>query len=330
MSHRAFDGYTAPQTVNGVDGYGTTIRAQRATGTNSRGGDLTLGSGKGTARDGYVVVQVGDKNVITAGSTGVTVDGYIGLGSNLNIGGNLRVDGYSSVGSYSTVGSYLTVDGYQIVRSSSRVDGYLSVGSYALIDGYIKMDGYLTLDGYEIKFDGYDFAPAIKQLDMPIPGLDGYHMTIKAQSSTVDPARGGNLILRSGDGYVSGDGYYRDGYINFFSGPNEVVRVVPNKLFTLSGQRINLADIASTPFVVPDGYHTMLIDTSAVAVTIILPLIPVRGDIYQVKDRTGNAGTNTITVSGNGINIDGVGSYSITTNYGKVTLVFNGTTWSVL
>ncbi len=324
MSHRAFDGYTAPQTANGVDGYETTIRAQSATGTNSRGGNLTLGSGKGTARDGYVVVQVGTKNVITAGSTGVTIDGYIDLGSALNIEGNLRVDGYSSIGSYSLV------DGYQIIRSSSRVDGYLSVGSYALIDGYIKMDGYLTLDGYEIKFDGYDFAPAIKQLDMPIPGLDGYHMTIKAQSSTVNPAHGGNLILRGGDGYISGDGYYRDGYINLFSGPTEVARIVPNKLFNMTGQRINLADIASTPFLVVDGYYAMLIDTSVSAMTVVLPLIPTRGDVYQVKDRTGNAGANNITVSGNGINIDGAPTYPINTNYGKATFVFNGTAWSVL
>lgn len=300
MSHRAFDGYTAPQTANGVDGYETTIRAQSATGTNSRGGNLTLGSGKGTARDGYVVVQVGTKNVITAGSTGVTIDGYIGLGNNLNIGGNLRVDGYTSI------------------------------GSYLLVDGYIKMDGYILMDGYEIKFDGYDFAPAIKQLDMPIPGLDGYNFTIRAQSSTVNPAHGGNLILRSGDGYISGDGYYRDGYINLFSGPTEVARVVPNKLFNMTGQRINLADIASTPFLVVDGYYAMLVDTSTSAMTIVLPLIPIRGDIYQVKDKSGNAGTNNITVSGNGNNIDGAATYPINTNYGKATFVFNGTTWNVL
>lgn len=300
MSHRAFDGYTAPQTANGIDGYGTTIRAQSATGTNSRGGDLVLASGKGTARDGYVKLQAGSKDVLTVGSTGVTIDGYIGLGTDLTVGGNLRVDGYTSV------------------------------GSYLLVDGYVKMDGYILMDGYEIKFDGYDFAPSIKQLDMPIPGLDGYNMTIRAQSSTVNPAHGGNLILRGGDGYISGDGYYRDGYINLFSGPIEVARIVPNKLFNMTGQRINLADIASTPFLVVDGYYAMLVDTSVSAMTIVLPLIPTRGDVYQVKDKTGNAGANNITISGNGINIDGAPTYPINTNYGKATFVFNGTAWSVL
>jgi hypothetical protein len=281
MSHRAFDGYTAPQTANGVDGYATAIRAQSATGTGSRGGNLILSSGTGTTADGYVSLRAGTTEKLRVSASGTTMDGYLNLNA-------------------------------------------LS------IDGYIKVDGYTTIDGYEITFDGYALAPAIRQSDMPISGLDGYTLTVRAQSSTVNPARGGNLILRSGDGYASGDGNFRDGYINMYSGPTEVLRVVPNKVYALTGQRVNLSDIASTPFLVPDGYYGMLIDTSATAITIVLPINPIKGDVYQVKDRTGNAGTNNITVSGNGKNIDGAATYPISTNYGSAIFAYNGTTWSVL
>lgn len=59
MTHRAFDGYTATQTVNGIDGYDTIIRVQTPTGTGAKGGNLILASGKGTSQDGYISFRSG-------------------------------------------------------------------------------------------------------------------------------------------------------------------------------------------------------------------------------------------------------------------------------
>ena len=104
-----------------------------------------------------------------------------------------------------------------------------------------------------------------------------------------------------------------------------------NKIYLLAGQRINLADIGTTPFDVPDGYFTMMVDTSVIAITINLPPNPVKGDLYQIKDSAGNAVTNPITVSGNGHNIQGSASYLINTaNYPSALFVYGGTQWSVL
>jgi hypothetical protein len=257
MSHRAFDGYTAPQTANGVNGSQTVIRAQSATGTNANGGDLILASGKGTNNDGYV---------------------------------RIGTDGYD-----------------RLIITPVGISTTLS----------------------QIAFDGYQVSPLITQLDMPTNGIDGYSLTIKSQRSLVSPAHGGNLILQGGDGY-DGDGYFRDGYVRLLSGLTEGARIVHNKIFFLAGQRINVANIGTTPFNVPDGYFTMLVDTSSIAITINLPSNPVIGDTYQIKDATGNAGTHTITVSGNGHNIDGSSTQTIISVYGNILVVYGGTQWSVL
>lgn len=264
MSHRAFDGYTAPQTANGVDGYSTTIKAQSATGTNARGGNLILGSGTGTQSDGYVKIQTGNQTAVVY---------------------------------------------YK--------DGYVAQDGYLIID-------QITLDGYTISFDGYSLAPTIRHTAMPTPGVDGYTTTIKAQDSTTNPAHGGNLALKSGDGY-NGDGYFRDGYVQLYSGSTEQARVVPNKFYMVTGQRINITDINTTPFTVPDGYFGVMVDTSGGAKTINLPANPLRGDAYRIKDSSGNAGANNITVSGNGHNIDGGADATISTNYGSIMVVYSDT-----
>lgn len=311
MTHRAFDGYVADQTVNGVDGYDTAIRAQSATGTNTTGGDLILSSGKGTANPGVIKLQAGHVNRLVIDQHGFNLDGYLSLGSSLHVGGDLRVDGYSSVGSY------------------SLVDGYQRVGSYISTDGYLIVDGYTLIDGYQITFDGYSEAPLVKQLDMPVSGLDGYHMTIQAQSSTNSPARGGNLLIKSGAGY-NGDGYFRDGYVQLYSGSTEYARVVPNKFQTLAGQRVNISMVASTPFDIPDGYYAIMVDTSGAAITLNLPIYPIPGDTFQIKDMAGNASGSTITIYGGGYNIDASSTATITNNFGSKTFTFNGTAWNVM
>jgi len=237
MSHRAFDGYTAPQTANGVDGYGTTIRAQSATGTTAKGGNLILASGKGTSTDGYVIFQAGDTEVLRitrSGLANVTIDGYLHTTGNttldgyLHTVGNTTLDGYLHTLGNTTLDGYLhtvgntTLDGYLHTKGYNLFDGYTRANSYITVDGYIKVDGYTTIDGYTITFDGYAQAPKISQSNAPEPGVDGHHLTIQAQSSTVSPAYGGNLILQSGDGY-NGDGTIRDGTIKLIAGSKNII-----------------------------------------------------------------------------------------------------------
>lgn len=72
-----------------------------------------------------------------------------------------------------------------------------------------------------------------------------------------------------------------------------------------------------------DGYIGVT-DTS-VARTITLPGGVVEGHQVIVKDESGAAGTNNITIDGNGTEtIDGALTVAIDTNYGAMTLISNG------
>lgn len=71
--------------------------------------------------------------------------------------------------------------------------------------------------------------------------------------------------------------------------------------------------------------------TAVATPTISLPSANLTtGQILIIKDSGGNCATNNLTISGNGANIDGSASYVISSNYGRVTLRWNGTKWDVI
>jgi hypothetical protein len=64
--------------------------------------------------------------------------------------------------------------------------------------------------------------------------------------------------------------------------------------------------------------------------SVVLPVSPT-GTVFIVKDISGLALTNPITVTDvGGATFDGAASASIDTNYGSITLVFNGTEWNIV
>jgi hypothetical protein len=63
-------------------------------------------------------------------------------------------------------------------------------------------------------------------------------------------------------------------------------------------------------------------------VTITLPAGTV-GKVYVVKDISGDAITNLITITAS-TTIDGAASATINSPYGSVTLIFNGTEWNIV
>lgn len=75
--------------------------------------------------------------------------------------------------------------------------------------------------------------------------------------------------------------------------------------------------------------RVILIGTLAGAVTHTLPAAPTAGQRYTFLDTLGTiTTTNTLTISGNGNNINGAATLVVTTAYSVVELFFNGTTWN--
>ena len=73
--------------------------------------------------------------------------------------------------------------------------------------------------------------------------------------------------------------------------------------------------------------HVLFVDTTSVASIITLPT-GVLGKEFTIIDSLGNAGSNNITVS-SGENINGSGTYLINVDYGRLTIIFNGTQWNI-
>lgn len=85
----------------------------------------------------------------------------------------------------------------------------------------------------------------------------------------------------------------------------------------------NIASVSAS-YTIGNTDHVVLVDTSAPR-TITLPGDMPKNFVVTIKDSTGSAGTNTITVSGS---IDGGASASITANYGALTVFCDGEgTW---
>ncbi len=79
---------------------------------------------------------------------------------------------------------------------------------------------------------------------------------------------------------------------------------------------------------VPQDY---LITVNTTSARTIVPLAnPTKGQIHIIKDNSGIASLNNITVTPSGKNIDGAASYTINNNYGSITLIYNGTQWDVV
>ena len=100
-------------------------------------------------------------------------------------------------------------------------------------------------------------------------------------------------------------------------------------LNTVSGRVIKLTTPGAYPYTALTTDYMILVDTSA-ARTINLMASPTTGTQLVIKDNVGSAAANNITITPNAGNIDGAASASINTNYGSMTIVYNGTQWNII
>jgi len=171
----------------------------------------------------------------------------------------------------------------------------------------------------EITFASTDLAVQINQT--ATGSTTGAIMTVAAQdASTI----GGDLLLSSGTGATA------DGYVALQAGGVTTVYATTNQFIFNKGWRRHITQISSgSTYSVLDSDDYIAVTTLSAAFQINLPASPILGDTYEVKDATGNAVTFNITISGNGNNIDGAGTFVLTQAYAAATFTYTGTQWSV-
>lgn len=97
-----------------------------------------------------------------------------------------------------------------------------------------------------------------------------------------------------------------------------------------AGQVVHTTTPGSYPYTALSTDYVILASSSS-AHTIKLPNAPTTGCVYIIKDVTGNAATDNITVTtvGGVVDIDGATTYVMNNNYQANGFVFNGTQWNI-
>ena len=92
---------------------------------------------------------------------------------------------------------------------------------------------------------------------------------------------------------------------------------------------VPVTTVTTTPFNVLLGDYLLAVNVPS-ASSIVLPVGAPIGTTFIVKDTSGLAFTNPITISAPTSTIDGAATYVLNTNYGSVTIVRTSTEWSIV
>jgi uncharacterized delta-60 repeat protein len=246
-------------------------------------------------------IEYGEDYSVNYSSRSLVDKGYVtGLISGSGSAGN----GLSKVGSNIVLGGTLTGD-TTIVRTGSTISlGDLNNGETAIqiFDG-----------GILIKETGN--AP-----DSNYINLTAYH-----GGSLITESNNININFRNsaifGDESSNHNGLqYADNYSTGFTKYSLVDKNYVTGL--TSAPNVGIISISANTLLALTNY-LILIDTSTSGLTITLPASPTDGKVFKIKDKSGNALTNNITINGNSYNIDGSSTALINTNYGHVELTFS-------
>lgn len=88
---------------------------------------------------------------------------------------------------------------------------------------------------------------------------------------------------------------------------------------------------AMSPYTVLNSDYFISCNTSGGAITILLPNAATQYSTFVIKDRTGDALTNNITLTtpGGVVTIDGETTYLFDENYESIEVLFNGTSYEI-
>lgn len=114
-----------------------------------------------------------------------------------------------------------------------------------------------------------------------------------------------------------------------FSNTSSVINSTTQIPLVVSNDALKITTPGSYPYTTIPQDAVILVDTSS-ARTITPLASPATGQKHVIKDSVGSAASNNITITPSGKNIDGSASSTININYGSVTIVFNGTEWSII
>lgn len=95
------------------------------------------------------------------------------------------------------------------------------------------------------------------------------------------------------------------------------------------GITYKVTSVSTSTYVILKSDYILSVNFAG-SVAMTLPSGPTKGDFYTIKDQSGNADINNITITPATGTIDGVSNYIISTNYQSVDIVYTGSEWSII
>lgn len=92
---------------------------------------------------------------------------------------------------------------------------------------------------------------------------------------------------------------------------------------------VTVTDVTTPTYTALATDYFLCVDTATAPVTITLAT-GILGTVYVVKDCSGDAATNNITIQGTGGQLVDGSTATINSPYGSISLIFNGTEWSIV
>ena len=141
-----------------------------------------------------------------------------------------------------------------------------------------------------------------------------------------------NIVLEDASSSSDPGGWYSGATVNFIvrNGKVGIGSSTPNSTLDVNGSVTMKRTATAANYVVLTTDYYVGVTNTAAARTITLPAAATAatGKMYIIKDESGGALINNITVAGNGAeNIDGANTKVINTNYGSVKVICDGTQW---
>ncbi len=328
-------------TIDATGGSGiTSVPTDSGTATPAAG-VLNIVAGTATQNSGTTVSFSGSGNTVTLNVSDTNANTLMGFEcgngvlttgtSNTGIGfqaltvvtsGNFNTALGGGVLQSLTTGSENTVVGAVAGDSlltgvGNTLLGAISGSAYAGSESYNICLGYATVgiigESHTLRI-GLSTGSGVGQLNRAfISGIDGVNVGSVATVVTESGNQLGTAVITAGTG------------ISVTPGANTIT-IATTGVVTLTYTNVN-----TTPYTVLTTDDFLSVDSSGGVITVRLPNAATLGKTFVVKDRTGSAAANNITVTtvGGAVNIDGATTFVMNTNFQSISLIGNGSSYEI-
>jgi len=299
------------------------------TGATSLCSTLTLPTvAAGTTSNPIMVLDSGVVKCVAASSYNVTAtNGITATGNQVKLGGALT--------------ETTSLSGAQTLRlniSAFNVTGATTVTGAATISGAIDANSTLNVAGATALQGTVNVTGATTLTSLTASGAIDANSTLNvagatALQGTVNVTGATTLTSLTASGTVTlssvASGSTSDPVLTITSG-GVIQKISASSLGEDNNRYAITAPAANSTINLTGSEYTLLVDTSTGVTTVQLP-VGTAGMAFKIKDRTGDALANNITIDGNGgETIDGALTALINTDYGAIELVHTGTEWLIL